>query len=119
MHRQEESQEAVSNTPGDAKASACKWLSDDNSVFRQGYGLGYLPEGFHELSCKEKVKASFATLLGQHFSIQDLRLFLELSDDQLPETLSRDDVKLMIRKRLEWQADVIYLLMNDTPAPDA
>lgn len=119
MHRQEESQEVVFITPAEVNASACKWLSDDAALFRQGYGLGYLPEGFHELSAKEKVKASFATLAGQHFSVQDLKLFLHLGDDELPENLSRDDIKFMIQKRLEWQADVIQLLLQDTPAPSA
>lgn len=94
-------------------------LSDNAKLFHQGYGLGYLPEEFHQLSPKEKVKASFATLVGQHFSIQDLMLFVKLSDDELPEGLGRQEVTLMLQKRLQWQTDAIHLLLHATPEPDA
>jgi hypothetical protein len=114
MNTQEELKETVFFNPTDTTPEDHTPMWVKPQLFHQGYGLGYLPENFQALPHKEQVRVSYATLVGNEYSIEQLQLFLQVSDEELPSGLSRRDVAYMVQKRLEWQKHVIQLLMQDT-----
>jgi len=117
MQTQEESQEVAFITPAEATIEDHNLMWVKPQLFHQGYGLGYLPENFEAMPHEEQVRVSHATLVGNEYSMEQLQLFLQVSDEELPREITRKDVIYMVQKRLQWDRDVITMFMLDIPAP--